>query len=199
MTMPRSRHAAPVIRRGPPNRPAQPLVHRDSPSVGMGSSRVLAGTRHRLRRVLARRRVPQQSDPACPGHSRKQMSGACFRRWGSGGDETPRISTSHTETAILRLPVPLGFSPAPSAALWHPLCSRRPPDANTVRVSTATYCVRWQLGLSRLARMLDHVRRAKRRSNPKARQAQPSKQLVGARHSAKSQADPSRAQNTQFC
>jgi hypothetical protein len=38
--MPRSRNAAPVIRRGSPNRPAQPLIHRDSPSVGMGSKGV---------------------------------------------------------------------------------------------------------------------------------------------------------------
>ena len=39
------------------------------------------------------------------------MSGACFRRWGVGGDETPQVSTSHTGTAILNLPVPLGVQP----------------------------------------------------------------------------------------
>ena len=90
MTMPRSRNAAPVIRRGPPNRPAQPLVHRDSPSVGMGSKGILAGTRHRWRRgCWPRRRVPQQLAPACPGSPRKQMSGACFRRWGSGRGRYP--------------------------------------------------------------------------------------------------------------
>ena len=88
--MPRSRNAAPVIRRGPPNRPAQPLVHRDSPSVGMGSRGILAGTHHRWRRgCWPRRRVPQQLAPACPGSPRKQMSGACFRRWGSGRGRYP--------------------------------------------------------------------------------------------------------------
>jgi len=39
------------------------------------------------------------------------MSGACFRRWGVDGDETPRVSTSHTGTAILKSPVPLGIQP----------------------------------------------------------------------------------------
>jgi len=40
------------------------------------------------------------------------MSGACFRRWGVvHEDETPRLSTSHTGTAILNLPVPLGVQP----------------------------------------------------------------------------------------
>jgi hypothetical protein len=39
------------------------------------------------------------------------MSGACFRRWGSGRDETPWVSTSQTGTAILNLPVPLGVQP----------------------------------------------------------------------------------------
>ena len=39
------------------------------------------------------------------------MSGACFRRWGSGRGRTPQVSTSHTGTAILNLPVPLGFQP----------------------------------------------------------------------------------------
>ena len=90
------------------------------------------------------------------------------------GDETPQLSTSHTGMAIFNLPVPLGIQPGTFGGLLAPLCSRHPPDANTVRVSTATQCVRRQLGLSRLARMLDHVGRAKRRSNPKARQAQPS-------------------------
>jgi hypothetical protein len=39
------------------------------------------------------------------------MSGACFRRWGSGRDETPQVSTSHSGTAILNLPVSLGSQP----------------------------------------------------------------------------------------
>jgi hypothetical protein len=39
------------------------------------------------------------------------MSGACSRRWGSGEGEAPQVSTSHTGTAILRLPVPLGIQP----------------------------------------------------------------------------------------
>jgi hypothetical protein len=32
-------------------------------------------------------------------------------RWGGGGGEAPQVSTSHTGTAILRLPVPLGIQP----------------------------------------------------------------------------------------
>jgi hypothetical protein len=39
------------------------------------------------------------------------MSGACYRRWRVNGDETPRVSTSHTGTAILNSPVPLGVQP----------------------------------------------------------------------------------------
>jgi hypothetical protein len=104
----------------------------------MGSSRVLAGTRHRWRRgCWPRRRVPQQSAPACPGHPRKQMSGACFRRWGSGRGRNPAGKHVPYRDGDLELAGAPGLSaPAPSAALsWlrYPLCSRSPPDANTGR------------------------------------------------------------------
>ena len=222
--MPRSRNAAPVIRRGPPNRPAQPLVHRDSPSVGMGSKGILAGTRHRWRRgCWPRRRVPQQLAPACPGSPRKQMSGACFRRWGSGRGRYPAGKHVPQRDGDLKLCRCLWtLSPAPSAALsWlrYPLCSRCPPDANTggsrplgrespqetagvhycppqiiqFKNVTQVTCAEgdrahlqcrppvgrgagdWQLGLSYLARILDRVGRAKRRSSPRAKRAQPNR------------------------
>ena len=69
------------------------------------------------------------------------MSGACFRRWEMDGDETPQVSTSHTGTAIFNLPVPPGIQPGTFGGPLAPLCSRHPPDANTVRVSTATQCI----------------------------------------------------------
>jgi len=139
---------------------------------------------------------------------------------GVDGDETPQISTSHTETAILNLPVPLGFQPgtfggpllAPvstvqsmSAICKHrPLASatspssaigrRRPLPSATDHPAPKIYpshmmmgrqdpirCAHrqsaggggWQLGLSYLARILDRVGRAKRRSSPRAKQVQP--------------------------
>ncbi len=64
------------------------------------------------------------------------MSGACFRRWGVDGDETPRVSTSHTGTAILNLPVPLGIQPGTFGGPLltpYPLCGQSSSDANTGR------------------------------------------------------------------
>ena len=138
MAAPRSRNAAPVVRRGPPNRPAQTLVHRDSPSVGMGSSRVLAGTRRRWwRGVGPRRRVPQQSAPAGPGHPRKQMSGACFGRWGSGRGRNPAGKHVPYRDGDLELADASGHSArhlsAALSPLQYPLCSQSTPDANIGR------------------------------------------------------------------
>ena len=39
------------------------------------------------------------------------MSGACFRRWGSGRGRNPEGKHVPYRTAILNLPVPLGFQP----------------------------------------------------------------------------------------
>jgi len=59
-----------------------------------------------------RRRVPQQSAPACPGHPRKQMSGACFRRWGSGRGRNPAAKHIPFRDGDLdSLPVLLGVQP----------------------------------------------------------------------------------------
>jgi hypothetical protein len=73
------------------------------------------------------------------------MSGVCFRRWGVDGDETPRISTSHTGTAILNLPVPLGFqpgtfggpflAPVPTVQPMSARCKHRPFASAMSRVS----------------------------------------------------------------
>jgi hypothetical protein len=55
---------------------------------------------------------------------------------GVDGDETPQVSTSHSGTAILNLPVPLGSQPGTFGGplrLLYPLCGRCPPDANTGR------------------------------------------------------------------
>src|SRR5436190_12154528 len=126
MTMPRSRNAAPVIRRGPPNRPAQPLVHRDSPSVGMGSKggsspgRVIAGGGAGLADAF------RNSWPllalVTPGSRCLALASG---DGGVDGDETPQVSTSHSGTAILNLPVPLGSQPGTFGGplrLLYPLC-----------------------------------------------------------------------------
>jgi hypothetical protein len=73
--------------------------------------------RPRQERVIAyvgrwpRRRVPQQLAPACPGHPRKQMSGACFRRWGSGRGCNPAGEHVPYRNGDLDLPVPVDVQP----------------------------------------------------------------------------------------
>jgi hypothetical protein len=62
------------------------------------------------------------------------------------GDETPQVRrVLYRDGDLDSLPVPLGVQPGIFGGppwLRYPLCSRCPPDANTVRVSTATQCVR---------------------------------------------------------
>src|SRR5262245_45984155 len=140
MTAPLGRSAAPVIRRAPPNRPIQPLVHGDSPSeVGDRQQGFLAGNASSVGRVLpadtfrdGRLRLLRSLQEADIRRSRRKMrvDGGC----------TPQAGTSVPEMMILILAGAPGRSARhPSAALsWlqYPLCSRCPLDANTVRVST---------------------------------------------------------------
>ena len=80
--------------------------------MGMGSSGVLAGRRHSWRRGAGPADAPRNSRPllalVTPGSRRQALASGDGR---VDGDETPRVSTSHTGTAILNLPVPLGFQP----------------------------------------------------------------------------------------
>jgi hypothetical protein len=97
----------------------------------------LAGTRHRWRRGYWPADAFRNSWPLLA----LDIPGSRYQALASGdggvdGDETPRVSTSHTGMAILNLPVPLGSQPGtfggPLLALY-PLCSRCLPDANTSR------------------------------------------------------------------
>jgi len=113
MTTPRSSNAAPVIRRGSPNRRAQPLVHSDSPSVGMGNKGFLAGTRHRGGGVLAADAF-RNGWPCLPWSSQEADVWPWLQAIGRvDGDETPRLSTSYTGTAILN------FADAPGRSARH--------------------------------------------------------------------------------
>ena len=119
MTAPFSRNAAPVIRHGQPSRPAQLLVHSDSPSVGIDSKGFLAGTRHLRRRGAGPAGAFRNSRPllalVTPGSRCQALASG---DGGVDGDETPQVSTSHSGTAILILcRCRWAFSPAPSAAL----------------------------------------------------------------------------------
>ena len=77
----------------------------------MGSSRVLAGTRHRLRGVLAPPTRSATVGPCLPWSPQEADIRRLLQAMGVDGDETPQVSTSHTETAIFNLPVPLGIQP----------------------------------------------------------------------------------------
>jgi hypothetical protein len=103
----------------------------------MGSSWVHAETRHRWRRGVGPADAPRNSRPLLalvnPGSRCQALASG---DGGVDGDETPQVSTSHTGTAILNLPVPLGFQPGTfGGPLLAPylLCSRSLPDANIGR------------------------------------------------------------------
>ena len=112
----------------------------------MGSKGFLAGNASSLAAgCWPRRRAPQQSAPACPGHPGSRCLALASGDGGVDGDETPRVSTSHTGTAILNLPVPLGVQPgtfggpllAPESTV-QPMsagCKHRPLASGRSRVS----------------------------------------------------------------
>ena len=141
MTASASRHAAPVVRLRPPNQPAQPIVHGDTPSGRWGTKQ--DWTRH--------------ENPSCswggtgPGGGAEQSALLARFRREAGVGRCPYDGASlagnglrkyapfliHAGKALLILPVPWAFSPALSATfcrLLHPQCSRCQRVANTARM-----------------------------------------------------------------
>jgi len=100
-------------------------------AVGSSPEHVVAGGG-----VLAPPTRSATVGPCLPWSPQEADIRRLLQAMGVDGDETPQVSTSHTGTAILNLPVPLGFQPGTfGGPLLAPylLCSRSLPDANTGR------------------------------------------------------------------
>ena len=115
-TVPLNRSVALVVQAGPPNRPAQPLVHGESPSgwdrAAAGSS---PGTHHSVRwGCRPADGLCEQRAPGCPGHSGSRCQALATGDGEYVADETPQVRNwrqFRAETAIWRLPVLLGIQP----------------------------------------------------------------------------------------
>lgn len=150
MTAPASRPAAPVVRRRPPNRPAQPITHGDTPSGWWEPSRTgffdgnLSWSWGGSGPGGGRRTV----GPCVPRSDKTQVWARCpcnSASWRGTAPQVMRQFLIHAGKALLILPVPWAFSPAPSATLcWllHPQCSQDQSGANHRRKP-------WQGGTAR--------------------------------------------------